>query len=290
MFYGEMMTNGTDDLESARLRVALTVAGSDSGGNAGIQADLRAFRVFGVHGCTVLAALTAQNPFGVRSVLVPEASFVADQLDAVLEAYDVGALKTGMLATREVIEAVADRLVCHGRIAKVVDPVMVASSGARLLSEDAVEMLKGRLLPLASLVTPNLPEAEVLTGRTVATRDEMAEAARRLAGTYGCAALVKGGHGEGGEAEDVLCDGTAVFRFSMPRIAEPLSTHGTGCSLSAAVTAALACGKTLVEAVAEGKAYVYESIRTAVRVGEQATVLGTPATLPTAQVRVETVA
>lgn len=284
------MTNGMTDFESVRLKVALTVAGSDSGGNAGIQADLRAFRVFGVHGCTVLAALTAQNPFGVRSVLVPEAAFVGDQLDAVLEAYDVAALKTGMLATREVIEVVVDRLLCHGRIAKVVDPVMVASSGARLLEADAAEVMKRRLLPLASLITPNLPEAEMLTGHTVATRGEMAEAARALAGMFGCAVLVKGGHAAGGAAEDVLFDGDSLYLFSMPRIVEPLSTHGTGCSLSAAITAALAGGKTLVEAVTEGKAYVHESIRTAVRVGEQATVLGTPATLPTGQVTVETLA
>ncbi len=270
-----------------RQAVALTIAGSDSGGNAGIQADLRAFHVFGVHGCTVLAALTAQNPFGVRSILTADAAFVGDQLDAVFEAYDVGALKTGMLSSPAVIETVADRLLLQGRVLKVIDPVMVATSGAKLLQDEAVTMLKGRLLPLATLITPNLPEAETLLGRTVATRAEAAEAARELADTYGCAVLIKGGHGSGVCAEDVLYDGAALRRFSTPRLADPLSTHGTGCSLSAAIAAALACGKDLAEAVAEGKAYVYEAIRTGVRVGEAAAVLGTPARLPRDRVTVD---
>lgn len=269
--------------------MALTIAGSDCGGNAGIQADLRAFHVFGVHGCTVLAALTAQNPFGVRSILTAEAAFVGDQLDAVLEAYDVRALKTGMLAAPEVIETVADRLLPHGRVAKVVDPVMVATSGARLLQEEAIATLKARLLPLASLITPNLPEAEVLLGRPVATLYEMAAAARALADAYGCAVLVKGGHGTGSCAEDVLFDGMSLCRLSTPRVEEPLSTHGTGCSLSAAIAASLACGKELLDAVIDGKAYVYEAIRTGARVGEGSAVLGTPSRLPLERVVVETI-
>jgi hydroxymethylpyrimidine/phosphomethylpyrimidine kinase len=273
--------------EITRLSVALTIAGSDSGGNAGIQADLRAFHVFGVHGCTVLAALTAQNPFGVRAIQTADAEFVAQQIDAVLEAYTVNALKTGMLSSASVIEAVADRLQCQGRILKVVDPVMVATSGAILLHEDAVGMLKTRLLPLATLITPNLPEAEVLAGHAISTRTEMAEAARALSDTFGCATLIKGGHGTGVCAEDVLFDGTALSLFSTPRIDDPLSTHGTGCSLSAAITASLACGRPLLDAVAEGKAYVYESIRTGCYVGEQAAVLGTPKRLPIERVRVE---
>lgn len=268
--------------------MALTIAGSDSGGNAGIQADLRAFHVFGVHGCTVLAALTAQNPFGVRSILTPDAEFVADQLDAVLEAYDVGALKTGMLSSAGVIEAVADRLLVHGRILKVVDPVMVATSGAKLMQDDAAGMLKHRLLPLATLITPNLPEAEALLEKRVSTREERADAARELADAFGCAVLIKGGHAAGECAEDILFDGLALRRLSTPRITEPLSTHGTGCSLSAAIAASLACGKELLDAVVDGKAYVYEAIRTGVRVGEASAVLGTPARLPVEHVVVET--
>lgn len=281
------MSNDEADFGHMRRSVALTIAGSDSGGNAGIQADLRAFHVFGVHGCTVLAALTAQNPFGVRGIVTADAEFVGLQLDAVLEAYTVNALKTGMLSSPAVIETVADRLLLHSRILKVFDPVMVATSGARLLQDDAVEMLKGKLLPLATLVTPNLPEAEVLTGRTLATREENADAARLLADEFGCAVLVKGGHGMGPVAEDVLFDGSVLYRISAPRIDGPLSTHGTGCSLSAAITAALACGKSLLDAVVDGKAYVYEAIRTGVWVGEASAVLGTPTRLPTEKVTVE---
>jgi hydroxymethylpyrimidine/phosphomethylpyrimidine kinase len=268
--------------------VALTIAGSDSGGNAGIQADLRAFHVFGVHGCTVLAALTAQNPFGVRGILTADAGFVGMQLDAVLEAYAVSALKTGMLASPDVIEAVADRLVLHNRISKVMDPVMVATSGARLLQDDAVATLTGVLLPLATLITPNLPEAEVLTGRAIGGGDAIVDAARELGDTFGTAVLIKGGHGAAAEAEDILVDGERVYRIATPRIDQPVSTHGTGCSLSAAIAAALACGKPLLDAVAEGKAYVYESIRTGTWVGEASAVLGTPARLPIEQVRVDT--
>ena len=283
------MTDEETDFGSMRKAVALTIAGSDSGGNAGIQADLRAFHMFGVHGCTVLAALTAQNPFGVRAILTPDADFVGLQIDAVLEAYAVGALKTGMLSSPEVIETVADRLLFHSRILKVFDPVMVATSGARLLQDDAVDMLKNKLLPLATLVTPNLPEAEVLTGRTLATREEIADAALSLADMLGCAVLIKGGHGLGPVAEDVLFDGSTQYRISAPRIDVPLSTHGTGCSLSAAITASLACGKSLLDAVVDGKAYVYEAIRTGVWVGEGAAVLGTPTRLPLGRVTLEEV-
>ena len=283
------MTDEETDFGSMRKAVALTIAGSDSGGNAGIQADLRAFHMFGVHGCTVLAALTAQNPFGVRAILTPDADFVGLQIDAVLEAYAVCALKTGMLSSPEVIETVADRLLFHSRILKVFDPVMVATSGARLLQDDAVDMLKNKLLPLATLVTPNLPEAEVLTGRTLATREEIADAALSLADMLGCAVLIKGGHGLGPVAEDVLFDGSTQYRISAPRIDGPLSTHGTGCSLSAAITASLACGKSLLDAVVDGKAYVYEAIRTGVWVGEGAAVLGTPTRLPLGRVTLEEV-
>ena len=283
------MPNDETDYGNIHRSVALTIAGSDSGGNAGIQADLRAFHVFGVHGCTVLAALTAQNPFGVRAILTPDAEFVGMQLDAVLEAYAVVALKTGMLSAPDVIETVADRLLLYSRILKVFDPVMVATSGARLLQDDAVDMLKNKLLPLATLVTPNLPEAEALTGRSLATREEIADAALALADSLGCAVLIKGGHGMGPLAEDVLYDGSALYRISAPRIDAPLSTHGTGCSLSAAITASLACGKRLLDAVVEGKAYVYESIRTGVWVGEGTAVLGTPSRLPLDRVTTETV-
>jgi hydroxymethylpyrimidine/phosphomethylpyrimidine kinase len=268
-----------------RQAVALTIAGSDSGGNAGIQADLRAFRTFGVHGCTAITALTAQNPFGVRSVLVSDPSFMAEQLDAILEVYTVGALKTGMLATAEIIDVVANRLLLQNRIPKVMDPVMLATSGAPLLAEDAMEALSKKLLPLATLVTPNLPEAERLLGRSITTPEEQQDATRALADLFGCAVLVKGGHGTGMCAEDILFDGEKLSLLSSPRLEQPLSTHGTGCSLSAAITASLACGNDLLQAVIEGKAYVYESIRTGIYVGEVATVLGTPQRLPVEEIR-----
>lgn len=274
------------ECEGIRRVVALTIAGSDSGGNAGIQADLRAFHMIGVHGCTVLTALTAQNPFEVRGILTADAEFVGMQIDAVLEAYSVNALKTGMLASADVIETVASRLMAYNRIAKVIDPVMVATSGARLLQEDAIESLRKELLPLASVITPNLPETEILAERNVGSRAERADAAKALYDEFGCAVLVKGGHGTDAEAEDLLFDGASFFRIATPRIDQPLSTHGTGCSLSAAITAALACGKSLLDAVVDGKAYVYESIRTGVWVGEAAAVLGTPANLPVDAVEV----
>jgi len=270
-----------------RQTVALTIAGSDSGGNAGIQADLRAFRTLGVHGCTAITALTAQNPFGVRSVLIADPTFMGEQLDAIFEVYGVGALKTGMLATAEIIEVVANRLVVQNRIPKVIDPVMIATSGAPLLADDAIDVLCQKLLPLATLLTPNLPEAERLLGKRIATPEAQRDAARELAGLFSCAVLVKGGHGTGMCAEDILFDGERLALFSSPRLEQPLSTHGTGCSLSAAITASLACGNELLQAVVEGKAYVYESIRTGVFVGEVATVLGTPQRLPVEEIRVQ---
>ena len=269
----------TVDARGNRQIAALTIAGSDSGGNAGIQADIRAFHVFGLHACTVLTALTAQNPSGVRSVVVQEPAFIEDQLDAVLEAYEIGALKTGMLASAEVIAAVAGRIGKQVNIQKVVDPVMVATSGAKLLRDDAIDAIKTLLLPLATLITPNLPEAGVLLGHEIRTREEMALAAEALSGQFGCAVLVKGGHQAENVAEDVLVENGQRTWYATPAILNPRSTHGTGCSLSAAIAASLAIGRDLRTAVAEGKAYVYESIRTGISVGPHATVLGTPSRL-----------
>ena len=263
-------------LLDGRQAAALTVAGSDSGGNAGIQADVRAFHTFGLHACTVLAALTAQNPSGVSAVHVPDADFVAAQLDAVLPAYAIGAAKTGMLATREVIEAVAAKLAAWRGAPVVVDPVMVATSGSKLLRDDAIDAMRSRMLPVAALATPNLPEAEVLAGLAIRSRADMAEAARRIRAAAGCAVLVKGGHAAESTAEDLLVCDEGSFVYSSPVVANPASTHGTGCSLSAAIAASLALGRPLPDAVAEGKAYVYEAIRTSLPVGPAATVLGMP--------------
>ena len=258
----------------------MTVAGSDSGGNAGVQADLRAFHAYGLHGCTVFAALTAQNPSAVTAIHDIPADFVAAQLDAVLGVYSIKALKTGMLSSVPVAEVVADRLARHPEIAKVIDPVMVATSGAKLIPDDAIAVLTQRLLPLATLITPNLPEAEVLAGGGLDTAARAADAdraeylARALHGRFGCAVLVKGGHGAGGSAVDVLFDGASSRRFSMPRIENPVSTHGTGCSLAAALAAELALGRDLPSAVAGAKGYVHDAIRTSYLVGENCGVLG----------------
>lgn len=254
----------------------LTIAGSDSGGNAGVQADLRAFHAYGLHGCTVFAALTAQNPFGVSAIHGVPPDFVAAQLDAVLGVYSIAALKTGMLADPAVIELVAEKLRGRNDIAKVIDPVMVATSGARLITDDAIKALKENLLPLATVITPNIPEAETLSGMTLRCRADVREAARRLNGTFGCAVLIKGGHAVGDleAAEDTLFDGKEFLASTMPWISNPVSTHGTGCSLAAALAAELALGRDLKTAVEGAKAYVHKAIASSYYVGESCGVLG----------------
>lgn len=255
---------------SSEVGCCLTIAGSDSGGNAGVQADLRVFHDYGVHGCTVFAALTAQNPHGVSAIHGVPADFIAAQLDAVLGVYGIRSLKTGMLGDAAAIEVVADRLAGHPEIAKVVDPVMIATSGAKLVSGGAVEALKRLLLPLASVVTPNLPEAAALCGHDA----KPAELARELCDKYGCAVLVKGGHRQGAEAVDVLCVGGEVREFALPWVKDPVSTHGTGCSLAAALAAELALGRDLPAAVEGAKRYVRNAIARSYLVGPGCGVLG----------------
>ena len=261
----------------------LTIAGSDSGGNAGVQADLRTFHAYGLHGCSVLAALTAQNPFGVTAIHAIPADFVAAQLDAVLGVYEIRALKTGMLSDPDAINALAARLAKHPDIAKVVDPVMVATSGARLVSEEAMDAIVSNLLPLATLMTPNLPEAEVLCGEPMRPQEQRrgdvaraADLARELAHRFRCAVLVKGGHGENAEAVDVLCESpdAPVETFARAWVRNPVSTHGTGCTLSAALAAELALGASLREAVRGAKDYVHRAIEHGFLVGERCGVLG----------------
>lgn len=258
----------------------LTIAGSDSGGNAGVQADLRAFHSYGLHGCTVFAALTAQNPFGVYALYDVPPAFIAAQLDAVLGVYAIASLKTGMLSNPRAIETVAGRLSSHPEIKKVVDPVMVATSGAKLISDDAISVLREKLLPLATLVTPNIPEALVLSPCAKEFEKLSGEAlsnalAKSIHDEYGVAVLVKGGHGEGDNSVDVLCDENgALHSFTMPRIKEPVSTHGTGCSLAAALAAELALGRPLPAAVAGAKEYVHRAIADSYHVGENCGVLG----------------
>ncbi len=247
-------------MKTARTPIALTIAGSDSSGGAGIQADLKTFSAFGVYGASAITALTAQNTRGVAAVEPVAASFVVAQIEAVLVDLDVGAIKTGMLANADIVEAVARCLRAGPRLPVVVDPVMVATSGDALLTADAVEAVKRQLVPLASLITPNLPEAARLLGANEAADDAQAiEQAKALHG-LGCGAvLLKGGHGVGATAVDILCDGAGIERFVRPRIDTP-HTHGTGCTLSAAIAALLAQGITLREAVARAKGFVWQAL------------------------------
>lgn len=250
--------------------IALTIAGSDASGGAGIQADLKTFSAFGVYGASALTALTAQNTLGVHGVHAVPPAFVGAQIDAVLADLDVCAVKTGMLANSEIIEAVASRLQPCSQIPLVVDPVMVATSGDSLLDPAAIDTLRRRLIPRALVITPNLPEAARLLGTTEATSEDlMAEQARALL-AFGCrAVLIKGGHGEGVEAIDLLvqADGSTA-RFAHPRIATR-ATHGTGCTLSAAIAALIAGGVSLEAAVSRAKTYVWNALRagTELRVG-----------------------
>jgi hydroxymethylpyrimidine/phosphomethylpyrimidine kinase len=242
--------------------VALTIAGSDSGGGAGIQADLKTFAALGVFGTSAITALTAQNTRGVHGIHPVPAPFVVDQVTAVLDDLPVAAVKTGMLATAAIVSAVAE-LAAAGRLPRlVVDPVMVASSGDRLLEPAAERGYAEQLLPHALLVTPNIREAEVLLGGTIATAAEQREAARALGALGATAAIVTGGDGlpgSGGEAVDVLWDGSTVHELRSRRIDTP-NTHGTGCTFAAATAAALAGGSDLRAAVETAKAFVSRAV------------------------------
>jgi len=243
-----------------RIPIALTIAGSDSSGGAGIQADLKAFSAFGVYGASVITALTAQNTRGVSAVEAISPGFIVAQMEAVLSDLDVGAIKTGMLANAAVVEAVAARLASAPPLPVVVDPVMVATSGDVLLEPAAIEAVKSRLTPLALLLTPNLPEAARMLGATEATSETEAIAQARALHGLGCkAVLLKGGHGSGDLAVDILCDANGVQRFVKPKV-DTRHTHGTGCTLSAAIAALLARGATMREAVERAKDYVWQGL------------------------------
>ena len=238
---------------------ALTIAGSDSGGGAGIQADLKTFSAFRVFGMSVITAVTAQNSVGVQGVENLPPAFVAQQLRSVLGDFGADAAKCGMLSTAPIIEAVAAVLREHPIERLVVDPVMVAKSGDALLRPDARKALVDRILPLALVVTPNLPEAEVLANMRVEARPDMEEAARRIHALGPRYVLVKGGHLKG-EALDLLWNGREFTAFVAPRVDSP-NTHGTGCTFSAAIAAGLSRSQALGDAIREAKAYVTEAIR-----------------------------
>jgi len=248
------------------LPVVLTIAGSDSGGGAGIQADLKTFCAFGVFGTSAITAITAQNTTGVTAVHPVPLEVVLAQIEAVAVDLQPAAVKTGMLATAALVEMVAVEIARHGFSNLVCDPVMVSSSGARLLDEDAVASLRRDLFPLCALITPNLDEARILTGLPVEGEEGMLESARVLVEAGAGAALIKGGHGEGDEVVDLLWDGTNVRKWRRPRL-HTRNVHGTGCTLSAGIAAGLAKGASLEEAVSTALDFVARAIQEAPGLG-----------------------
>jgi hydroxymethylpyrimidine/phosphomethylpyrimidine kinase len=251
---------------SGRAVSVLTIAGSDSGGGAGIQADLKTFAALGVHGLSAIAALTAQNTRCVDAVFVPPVAFLRAQIDACFDDFDVGGVKIGMLATAEVIETVADALERHRPPWIVLDPVMVATSGNRLLAADALEALLYRLLPLATLVTPNIPEAEAMLGRSIDSPDAARESTAQLLELGAQAVLLKGGHlDEGVMVLDRYRDAAQAATFMHPRIA--LQAHGTGCTLASAIAANLCLGQALPDACRNASDYVANALHHGYRPG-----------------------
>jgi hydroxymethylpyrimidine/phosphomethylpyrimidine kinase len=248
---------------------ALTIAGSDSGGGAGIQGDLKTFTVLGVYGMSAISALTAQNTCGVSAIYSVPADFVRQQIDAVLGDIGADAVKTGMLPTAEVIAVVARALRDHDVRSLVVDPVMVAQSGAALMEAGAREAMLRELVPLAGLITPNIFEAEMLTERSIKTVADMRQAARAMIQRGAAACLLKGGHLNDVDAVDVFDDGRETRELVAPRI-ETRHTHGTGCQLSAAITAFLASGRSLPDAVEAGKRFITRAIRYGLAIGHGA--------------------
>jgi hydroxymethylpyrimidine/phosphomethylpyrimidine kinase len=248
-----------------RVRKVLTIAGSDSGGGAGIQADLKTFAALGVYGTSAITAITAQNTVGVTQVLALSPSLVAAQIDAIVEDIGTHAVKTGMLANASIIAAVANKVEQHRLKNLVVDPVMVATSGDLLIKKNAVAMLRSRLIPLATVVTPNLPEAEELTRMELRAPRDIEEAARLIVKMGAKTVVIKGGHRKG-PAVDLFYDGKQLRALNAPRI-RTKNTHGTGCTFSAAITAYLAREESLERAVARAKQYITAAIRAGFAVG-----------------------
>jgi hydroxymethylpyrimidine/phosphomethylpyrimidine kinase len=246
---------------------ALTIAGSDSGGGAGIQADLKTFAALGVHGTSAITCITAQNPRRVSGIQAISADMVRRQIEAVFDELPPGAVKTGMLYSRAIIQTVTDFFARRKHPPLIVDPVMVATSGAVLLKPSAIQALKEKLLPLATLVTPNLPECEIIVGRKLMTLEDLHDAAREIRDRYGCAVLAKGGHlPHAPKAMDVFQDrgGPRLLAAGFTR---GVSTHGTGCIYSAAIAGYLALGHNLTRAVELAKRYITRAISHSLRVG-----------------------
>ncbi len=248
-----------------KIHKALTIAGSDSGAGAGIQADLKTFAAFGVYGTSVITAITAQNTQGVTRILELPPDLIAAQIDAVIEDIGTHALKTGMLANSAIIEVVAEKIREHRLQNLVVDPVMVAKGGDLLLRQEAIETLRSRLIPLATIVTPNLPEAEQLTGVPGSRLQDIKESARRIINMGAKSVVIKGGHRKG-PATDIFYDGKKFHELKTARVRTP-HTHGTGCTFSAAIAANLAKGEKLESAVVQAKRYITQAIRKGFAIG-----------------------
>ena len=257
-----------------RIISALTIAGSDSGGGAGIQADLKAFAAHGVHGLSAIAALTAQHTRGVTAVHAPDVGFLRAQIDACFDDFNVRAVKLGMLANAPIIHAVADALVAWKPSAVIVDPVMVATSGAKLLEDAALDALRTRLLPLATVLTPNLPEAELLLGRAIAPGAGADAALADLLALGPESVLLKGGH----LAEDTVIDrfGSGVLRASFRHPRQPVEGHGTGCTLASAIAAQLALGQSPLQACRQGTDYIAGALASSYRPGRGTVVVLDP--------------
>ena len=236
------------------MKTALTIAGSDSSGGAGIQADIKTMTMHGVYAMSAITAMTAQNTTGVRAIQEATPDFLRQQLDAVFEDIRPDAVKIGMVSSSELIRVIADRLRFYGAENVVVDPVMVASAGSSLIRQDAVQMLIRELLPISTLVTPNIPEAQVLSGMTVETKEDMITAAKQIGDRYRCAVLLKGGHSVN-DANDLLYAKGELIWFEGKRIDNP-NTHGTGCTLSSAIASNLALGFDLAESIRRAKEYL----------------------------------
>ena len=240
------------------MKTALTIAGSDSSGGAGVQADIKTFTMNGVYGMSVITALTAQNTLGVKSISEVTPEFLKEQLDAVFEDIFPDSVKIGMVSSAQLVKVIAERLKFYNAINITLDPVMVATSGASLIKTDAVKALQKELLPIATLVTPNIPEAEVLSDMKIYNKDDMIKSAKLIRAKYGCNVLLKGGHSIS-DADDLLCEGDTLIWFSGKRIENP-NTHGTGCTLSSAIASNLAKGYNLEISVKMAKDYVTGAI------------------------------
>lgn len=247
------------------VKTALTIAGSDSSGGAGIQADIKTMSAHGVYAMSAITALTAQNTTGVCAIAEVTPAFLRSQIDSVFSDIRPDAVKTGMVASGALIDVISERLMHYGAKNVVVDPVMIATSGSRLLEESAVGLLKSRLLPLATLVTPNIPEAMTLSCMEIKSRADMECAAKKIARRCGCAVLLKGGH-QVNEASDLLCRDGRLRWFNGERIDNP-NTHGTGCTLSSAIAANLALGYTLEDAIVRAKDYISDALRAGLNLG-----------------------